>query len=123
MTPPRSGPNLPALLAAARLLAESVELPAPDAAAISEFVGKLLFTAPAQGGHDMWWAYDNGIIDAAELRNALMARLATWFSTLSEMPHPWTTQHVPQDVQQAFDAALFPPSAAEATMARLESRA
>ena len=114
---------MPALLAAARLLAESVGLTAPDGALISAFVSKLLFAAPAQGGRDMWWAYDNGIIDAAELRSALMARLSTWFSTLSDMPHPWTTQHVPADVEQAFDAALFPPSSAGATVIRLESRA
>jgi hypothetical protein len=113
---------MPALLAAACLLAETVELAAPDAAVISAFMSKLLFAAPAQGGHDMWWAYDNGIIDAAELRNALVARLSTWFSTLSDMPHPWATQHVSQDVQRAFDAALFP-SAAGAAVTRLESRA
>jgi len=114
---------MPALLTAARSLAEAMDLSAPEAAAISDFIAKLLFTAPAQGGHDMWWVHANGIIDAAELRNALMARLCTWFSTLSQMPHPWTTHHPPHDVQQAFDAALFPPTAPGATVPRLESRA
>ncbi|NUP14132.1 MAG: hypothetical protein HOW73_49495 [Polyangiaceae bacterium] len=87
--------------------ADAMGLPRPALSVLRSFLFRLLYQPQRLRGKEAWDSYCTGLITAAELRNLVMAHLATWASDLASAPEPSSTQWTTPELEEAFEVALF----------------
>lgn len=79
----------------------------PDANAARAFLEHVLHAPQAQGGRDLWGCHADGLITATELRDALLARLATWLSHANGVAEPSSDRWLSRELETLVERALF----------------
>jgi hypothetical protein len=95
-------PDLEALADCAILVAKAMNQPAPERARAIAFFDEIL-----HGERDLWGCHVDGLITEAELRNATMARCATWLSYENGVDEPGSDRWASPEIDRAFERALL----------------
>jgi hypothetical protein len=95
------------LVSTAFVQADAMEVPRPTPSLLRGFLFRLLYQPQRLRGKEAWDSYSAGLITATELRNLVMAHLATWLSDLASTPEPSSTQWTTRELEEAFELALF----------------
>lgn len=80
--------------------------PIPDQQ-VAEFLEDLLFKSQANDGRDAWACLAAELITPEELRNAVLARLATWISHLNGIDEPSSDTWSTREIERTFDNAFY----------------
>lgn len=100
MTPEE--PNIAQLVGAARRVAAALSVEPPPDAALEEFVRELLF-----GSRELWPVLREHLITEIELRDALLARTATFLCRHGGIREPSSERWCTRELQLAYEEALF----------------
>jgi hypothetical protein len=98
-------PDIEALIRCGNRVADEIKQPRPEENQARVFFLETLHKTQAQGGRDLWGCFAAGLITETELRDATMARYATWLSHINGTSEPaW--QGSPA-IHACFERALF----------------
>lgn len=102
----RARPDLPALIAAANLIAHARAAPAADDDALTAFYDALLFTGQADCRAG-WPRYLAGLITDRELRDLVLDHLGAWLARRRGRPSDAPTGDLPEPLIDLVDRALL----------------
>jgi hypothetical protein len=97
-------PSLVDLAACGVHVAKAMGQPEPDAARAAAFFQEILFE---QSGRELWACLREGLITEAEIRDATMARFATWLSDANGMKEPPSDTWANAEIERCFEIALL----------------
>jgi hypothetical protein len=100
-------PDIGALVACGERVAEAMRQRRPEADQARSFFRETLLEPEGQGGRDLWGGFTDGLITEVELRDATMARFATWLSNLNASREPSSTEWSTSEIEECFELALF----------------
>jgi hypothetical protein len=98
-------PDMTALLAATARVAAAMGHPPADEARARRFLQGVLY--PDEGGRDLWGCLMAGLCTEIEVRDALMARVATWLSYENDAREPPCDQWGSPEIERDFESALY----------------
>jgi hypothetical protein len=83
-------------------VAAAMGQPAPDPERLHAFLVELLF-----GQREFWLAHEEEIILDTELRDVVMAHVATWISAENDTREPGSDTWSTRELERAFELALL----------------
>ena len=103
-------PDINELVSCAGLAARAMGRADADEGTLTRLLADLLHKPQGEGGREIWNCYASGLITAIELRNVIIARLATWLADRGGAEEPSSEMWCTAQLERAFDRALFPRS-------------
>jgi hypothetical protein len=103
-------PDFDELVSCAALAARAMGLAETDGGTLTRLMAELLHEPEREGGRELWNCYASGLITAIEVRNVIIARLATWLANRRGVEEPSSEMWCTAQLERAFDRALFPRS-------------
>ena len=95
-------PDLPQLVRVARNVAAAMHVTPPPDGTLEPFLHELLF-----GERDLWAAWRSGIITEVELRNAMLARVATFLCAEAGVREPSAELWATAELERAMELGLY----------------
>jgi hypothetical protein len=97
-------PDLAELAACGVLVATAMHQREPEAARAAAFFKEILLE---KGGRELWAGLEEGLITETEIRDATMARFATWLSASNGVKEPSSDTWSSPDIERCFEIALL----------------
>lgn len=100
-------PDLERLASCVDRVAAAMGQSAAGRAQTRAFLETLLFTSKPDGGKEIWPCLRDGLITEIEARDLVMAHCATWLSSCNGLAEPSSDEWGSEELQAAFEDALF----------------
>jgi hypothetical protein len=97
-------PSLDDLVACGVRVANAMGQPQPDASRAAAFFKEILFD---EGNRELWACLKAGLITETEIRDATMARFATWLSDSNSVEEPSSDTWSTREIERSFELALL----------------
>jgi hypothetical protein len=97
-------PNLVKLAACGARVAKAMRQPEPEEARAVAFFEEILLR---KDGRELWTCLKEGLITETEIRDATIARFATWLCQVNGVKEPSSETWASPEIERCFEQALL----------------